>query len=194
MHRFIALGLMALLAGCGSPSVDGTRPLSRQILDQSLALLKPKAAQAAPEPEVLTRASVTKDTTGPVILVSAPKLRAKASLNMIQENGPTRTYVSEHSAAHRAILKGSRRYERVLRHINSQNYLEAQALSCSLTDHGAETVTILGHKHGVLRRVETCDLAGRQIENIFWVAEETIWKSQQWVNDQIGSLTIAHVQ
>ena len=220
MHRFIALGLMALLAGCGSPSVDGTRPLSRQILDQSLALLKPKAAQAAPEPEVFTRASVTKDTTGPVILVSAPKLKAKASLNMIQENGPTRTYVSddgivlllqhsllagsrgfgddlmssEHAAAHRAILKGSGRYERVLRHINSQNHLEAQALSCSLTDHGAETVTILGHKQGVLRRVETCDLAGRQIENIFWVAEETIWKSQQWVSDQIGSLTIAHVQ
>ena len=86
MHRFIALGLMALLAGCGSPSVDGTRPLSRQILDQSLALLKPKAAQAAPEPEVFTRASVTKDTTGPVILVSAPKLKAKASLNMITQN------------------------------------------------------------------------------------------------------------
>ena len=139
---------------------------------------------------------------------------------MIQENGPTRTYVSddgivlllqhgllagsrgfgddlmssEHSAAHRVILKGSGRYERVLRHINSQNHLEAQALNCSLTDHGAETVTILGHKHGVLRRVETCDLAGRQIENIFWVAEETIWKSQQWVSDQIGSLTIAQVQ
>ena len=190
MHRFIALGLMALLAGCGSPSVDGTRPLSRQILDQSLALLKPKAAQAAPEPEVFTRASVTKDTTGPVILVSAPKLKAKASLNMIQENGPTRTYVSddgivlllqhgllagsrgfgddlmssEHAAAHRAILKGSGRYERVLRHINSQNHLEAQALSCSLTDHGAETVTILGHKHGVLRRVETCHLAGDRLK------------------------------
>ena len=95
MHRFIALGLMALLAGYGSPSVDGTRPLSRQILDQSLALLKPKAAQAAPKPEVFTRASVTKDTTGPVILVSAPKLKAKASLNMIQENAPTRTYVSD---------------------------------------------------------------------------------------------------
>ena len=179
-----------------------------------------QSSQAAPKPEVFTRASVTKDTTGPVILVSAPKLKAKASLNMIQENGPTRTYVSddgivlllqhgllagsrgfgddlmssEHAAAHRAILKGSGRYERVLRHINSQNHLEAQALSCSLTDHGAETVTILGHKHGVLRRVETCDLAGRQIENIFWVAEETIWKSQQWVSDQIGSLTIAHVQ
>ena len=220
MRRLIALGLMALLVGGGSPSPDGTQPWSQKILDRGLSLLKPKAPEPAPEPEVFTRASVTEGQTGPGILVSAPKLGAKASLNMIQESGPTKSYVSddgillllqngllagsrgfgddlmssEHAAAHRAILKGSGRYERVLRHINSQNHLEAQALNCSLTDHGAETVTILGHKHGVLRRVETCDLAGRQIENIFWVAEETIWKSQQWVSDQIGSLTIAHVQ
>ena len=111
MHIFIALGLMALLAGCGSPSVDGTRHLSRQILDQSLALLKPKAAQATPEPEIFTRASVTKDTIGPVILVSAPKLKAKASLNMIQENGPTRTYVSDDGIVlllQHGLLAGSR--------------------------------------------------------------------------------------
>ena len=60
---------------------------------ERLALLKPKAAQAAPKPEVFTRASVTKDTTGPVILVSAPKLKAKASLNIIQPEPMSQTTV-----------------------------------------------------------------------------------------------------
>jgi hypothetical protein len=153
-------------------------------------------------------------------LVSAPKLEAKASLNMIQENGPTRTYISDdgialllqngllagsrgfgddlmssdHAAAHRAILKGSGQYERVLRYINSQNHLEAVPLTCGLTDHGAETIAILGHKHRVIRRVEICDLAGRQIDNTFWISGKTIWKSQQWVGDRVGSLTIEQVQ
>ncbi|MDC1182650.1 YjbF family lipoprotein [Planktomarina temperata] len=139
---------------------------------------------------------------------------------MIQENGPTRTYVSDdgialllqngllagsrgfgddlmssdHAAAHRAILKGSGRYERVLRYINSQNHLEAVPLTCGLTDHGAQTITILGDKHRVIRRVEICDLAGRQIENTFWISGKTIWKSQQWVSDRVGSLTIEQVQ
>jgi len=220
MHKFIALSLLALLTGCGSPSPDGTTPLSRQMLDRSLSWLKPKAPEPVPEPEVFTRASVTKDQTGPVILVNAPKLEAKASLNMIQENGPTRTYISDdgivlllqngllaasrgfgddlmssvHSAAHGAIVKGSGQYERVLRYINSQNHLEALPLTCSLQDQGAETVTILGHKHKVFRRLEICNLAGRQIENMFWISGKTIWKSHQWVSDQIGSLTIEQVQ
>ena len=220
MHRLIALSFMALLSGCGSPSQDGTAPLARQILHQSLSLLKPKAARPAPEPEVFTRASVTEGQTGPVILVSAPKLGAKASLNMIQESGPTKSYVSddgillllqngllagsrgfgddlmssEHAAAHRAILNGTGNYKRVLRYINSTNQLEAVALTCTVTDHGAETVTILGHKHRARRHVETCDLAGRQIENNFWIPEKTMWKSQQWVSDQVGSLTIEQVQ
>ena len=99
MRRLIALGLTALLVGCGSPSPDGTQPLSQKILDQGLSLLKPKAPEPAPEPEVFTRASVTEGQTGPVISVSAPKLEAKASLNMIQENGPTRTYVSDDGIA-----------------------------------------------------------------------------------------------
>ncbi|MDC1052550.1 YjbF family lipoprotein, partial [Planktomarina temperata] len=101
---------------------------------------------------------------------------------------------SDHAAAHRAILKGSGQYERVLRYINSQNHLEAVPLTCGLTDHGAQTITILGHKHRVIRRVEICDLAGRQIENTFWISGKTIWKSQQWASDRVGSLTIEQVQ
>ncbi len=59
MRGLIALGLMALLVGCGSPSPDGTQRWSQKILDQGLSLLKPKAPEPAPEPEVFTRASVT---------------------------------------------------------------------------------------------------------------------------------------
>jgi hypothetical protein len=65
---------------------------------------------------------------------------------------------------------------------------------CSQSDAGPETITIIGLKHSTRHIVERCE--AQQIkwsfQNDFWVDAATgaVWKSVQYVNPDLDSLTI----
>lgn len=69
-------------------------------------------------------------------------------------------------------------------------------LRCTYLRVGRERITIFERVHDVVRMVETCANARREVVNTYWVEEGTgfAWKSEQWVGPARPPITIEVVR
>lgn len=85
----------------------------------------------------------------------------------------------------------------VLRHLDGQDRLAAITLSCQVTTKGPDAVTILGKTDKAQIHLETCASTGSdgtQFTNAFWMKDNQILRSLQWVSPNVGPIVIERVQ
>lgn len=89
-------------------------------------------------------------------------------------------------------------YTRVYRHLDAENRLIRTIYSCSLSSGGVEQVDLIARQVTTRRIIETCrgsEGAKSPILNEYWigVADNTLWKSTQWVSESVQYATFYHL-
>jgi len=112
-------------------------------------------------------------------------------------------YSAESGGTIRALSSQSQGpYYRTHRHLNVLNKLDITRFECRMAPPERETIVVFDRSHAVLRFVETCvaempNAAGEPVEavNTFWrdVNRSFVWKSDQWISEQTGNVTIERV-
>lgn len=216
-----ALPVLLVLTACSNDETrdtsvrDALTARAKSILSPGKSA-PPVAAKPAAGPD---RAALTAGG-GPVIVVQVPSRKAQASLGMVRQNGITRTYLaadgislmiqngilagtrgfgddlmsSDHADVLANLAQGSGSHTRVLRHLDHQDQLAKTTLSCTVTSQGAQPVEILGVTHKTDFVVEACTGGTKPLNNIYWIQGDTIWRSGQWVSDNVGPIIIDQVQ
>lgn len=220
MPRFVLISAAAALltlTACGNDPNKNTSVGAALLQRVKQVTSKPSTQAQAPLPG---RAELTA-SGNPVIKVQVPSRdNAIATLSMIRQNGPTRTYLSPdgisillqngilsgtrgfgddlmssgHAGVRANVLRGAGNHSRVLRHLDDEDQLRVTRLTCTVTNQGLQPVDILGVTYATDFVVEACTGGDAPLNNIYWVAGQTIWRSGQWVSPTIGPIIIDQIK
>lgn len=91
-----------------------------------------------------------------------------------------------------ALAGGPATYTRALRTLGGDRQILRSRLNCRLEQVGVEQIEVLEISHQTRHLAETCtDAAGGTLRNDFWLgAGGTLWKSRQFLNPQLGYITL----
>jgi hypothetical protein len=205
---FLALA-GALLAACSSnQEVMGTQVAAQALL----AALNPQEPEPFPEP---TRAQLDADGR-PLLRASIPDREANALLFPIAVNGPVETWatvdaktlslkdglltqtrglggdlMSARLPPAGAIRAGRGEVTRMHSYLGPNDQTVLMEFDCTLSDRGAERVTISGLGYATRRIAERCSGPGGSFENLYWVQPGgTIRQSVQWIGPDVGNVAL----
>ncbi len=71
---------------------------------------------------------------------------------------------------------------------NGDNGTDRINLSCTMSNLGPTTLSIVGTQRSVVHLQESCIGSNEQITNDFWVdrRDSTVWQSRQWASPELG--------
>lgn len=208
-YSFLTVGILAL-AACGSGENDSgggvvgslvKSKLSAQVAARKAS--KSGAKPAATKPFTMADASKVK---AKLIRIAVPKYNSSSLATMRANNSGYRTFAT--SGGQTVTLKGQSvtatrglqndlvarslgSKERVYKHMNDLNHLTKQVFNCESSRLGAEKVQILDRNYTLTRIEEICRNNVMGFKNVTWVSGSGVpRKSQQWISQEIGHITI----
>jgi len=93
-----------------------------------------------------------------------------------------------------ALVRGSGQYTRVMQFLDGEDRITTDRLNCAIVFEGTEAITILGRGYTTRKMRETCTSEAGQFTNRYWVQDNEVWQSQQWISRDLGSIILKKVQ
>lgn len=211
--RAAALAALALLAACGSKSMDGPglgtslRAAATEIAGRSLGRGQAAPAAAPESPEQMA-ATALKVNPGPLVLAGFEGIGRTQVLAMTGDNRGMRTYMTENQEAlilRQGLLVATRGLGNDLNTaevgteglIRAQRAGSAQRMMRYIEGDGREhalpldcTVTPSGGG----RVTETCVNGQLRVQNNYLVSGGAISVSRQWIGQRLGYVTIQTIR
>jgi hypothetical protein len=206
--------ILALAAGMMVTACSSSQEvMGLQVAAQGLlAALDPAEPEPFPEP---TRAQLDADGR-PLLRAFIPDRDANALLFPIAVNGPVETWatvdaktlslkdglltqtrglggdlMSSRLPPVGTVRSGRGTVTRMHSYLGPNDQTVLVEFACTLSDRGAERVTVSGLSYATRRIAERCDGAGDGFENLYWVEPGgTIRQSVQWVGPDVGNVAL----
>lgn len=211
----LAACALGALAACGT---GDTSSLGGTVLGNLTGgLIQKRSTQAAPP---ITRAALA-GVNGPVLLVEVPSRGSRGTLVLAQLNAGVATYVSADNLSLMirnnalivgsrgfgpdlmaaditglapALVRGSGRYARTMQFLNGEDRITTDRFDCTVTSQGVDPITVLGRPHRTRKMVEVCTTAAGNFTNTYWVEDNEVWQSRQWISRDVGSVLLQKVK
>jgi uncharacterized protein YcfL len=207
-YCFLTLGLLSFSA-CSSNNSDNNNVMGTVVKSKlSATIAARKAAKSSVKPaskKPFTMADATK-VNAKLIRISVPAYKSSSLATQRATNNGYGTFAT--SGGQTVTLKGANvtatrglRYDlvarslgrgtRIYKHLNSLNHLTEQAFECEKQSVGNETVKILDRSFTLTKIEEVCRNSSFAFKNNTWVSSSGVpRKSQQWISEKIGHITI----
>lgn len=206
-----ALSLFSLVA-CGSGTAEPT--VGAAVLG---GLLKGRQKAA---PVAITRQAIA-GAPGPVLLIDIPSRKAQGTLILVQNNGSVATYISadgvgfnirnntlvvgtrglgadlmasDISGLPDALRTGAGSFVKTMQFLNGEDQIVTNKFSCVVTTEGSERIDVLGQSYATRRMREDCSDSTLSFANKYWVSDNEVWRSFQWISAAIGTIKVEKLQ
>lgn len=91
-----------------------------------------------------------------------------------------------------AMNGGAKRYTREFRHLTADNQIVASRAECQMASPVTDSTTVVGQARVAQKWQETCSGDAGSFTNTYWRAGGTTIKTEQWLSQQLGSVTVEY--